>query len=246
MNRKLTILWLLFALTLVVPAVASAQAERNELTARMIMTGPKPAYPSDLQAKKVTGVAVAGVVVSAGGRMTTVVVLQAPDPLMGDAVKNALAQWQRKPGIPDNTAWSSKLTFYFQVRNGVGVVLNPEEMPGGPKPWTPAPAAGGPIEPRVVELEAARGPAVNAAALQRQMAAGTAVLVDVRGRDSFRRGHQPGALNIPMDELQVRGPIELPTAKTVVVDCGQAEEHLCVFSEHILADQKFRVSILRP
>ncbi len=114
MNSKLTIRrWLFAAITLVLAADASAQAERHELVARMLMAGPRPAYPAALQAKKTTGVAVAGVVVTADGRMSTVVVLEAPDPLMRDSVKTALLQWTRKPGLTDNTAWSSKLTFYF-------------------------------------------------------------------------------------------------------------------------------------
>ncbi len=96
-----------------------------------------------------------------------------------------------------------------------------------------------------IERNAASGPSIRAAELQRHLAAGTAVVVDVRDRDSFRHSHQAGAVNIPMEELDIRGAIERTAAKTIVVDCGQAEEHLCAFSEHILRDKKFLVAILR-
>jgi hypothetical protein len=212
---------------------------------RSLMTGPKPVYPAALQEKKITGVAVAGVVVSPDGRMSTVVVLEAPDPLMRDAVKDALLQWTRKAGITDNRAWASKLIFYFQVRNGVGVVLNPDEMPGARTPPPPSNARAGGQQQTIVH-HAPSGPSLGLVELQRQTSAGTAVLVDVRERDGFRVSHRAGAVNIPMDELDTRGPIELPAAKTIVVDCGQIDPEVCSITEHILEGKKFRVAVLKP
>jgi hypothetical protein len=244
MNSKSALVrwWLLPAMMLALTAGASAQSRMGETGLRMLVTGPKPVYPPALQAKKTTGVAVAAVLVNPDGRMGTVVVLEAPDPLMSTAVQDALMQWRRSARITENAAWSAKLTFYFQIRNGIGVVLNPDEMPGARKPEPPA---GAPGEVGVVELEAPKT-SIGTPELQRLLAAGTAVVVDVRERDAFRRGHRNGAINIPMNELQVRGSIELPTTKTIVIVCEQAEEYLCTFSEHMLADSKLRVTVLKP
>ena len=47
-----------------------------------------------------------------------------------------------------------------------------------------------------------------------QMVAAGAALVDVRTKGEFEAGHLPGAINIPVDEIDVRateiGPVERP------------------------------------
>lgn len=48
-------------------------------------------------------------------------------------------------------------------------------------------------------------------------------ILDVRDQSAFRAHHQSGALNIPFDELRVRGPIELEAGTSVVVDCTFAK-----------------------
>lgn len=45
------------------------------------------------------------------------------------------------------------------------------------------------------------------------------VLVDVRTAGEFARGHVPGAVNIPLDQLDKRLK-EVPEGKTVVVICA--------------------------
>lgn len=45
------------------------------------------------------------------------------------------------------------------------------------------------------------------------------VILDVRNRQSFSKGHRPGAVNIPHDELGVRARIEIPHDRLVVMDC---------------------------
>ena len=42
--------------------------------------------------------------------------------------------------------------------------------------------------------------------------------LDVGEREAFKRGHWPGAVHIPADELQIRGGPELPRDGTIVID----------------------------
>lgn len=52
-------------------------------------------------------------------------------------------------------------------------------------------------------------------------------VVDVRERSAYRRGHDKRAINIPADELQVRGPVELRGTERVIVDCRVGEIRMC-------------------
>lgn len=60
--------------------------------------------------------------------------------------------------------------------------------------------------------------AVSREELVRRVRAGRAVVIDVRPRDEYRAGHIPGAVSIPVDELEKRLP-ELPARKEVVAYC---------------------------
>lgn len=48
-------------------------------------------------------------------------------------------------------------------------------------------------------------------------------VVDSRDRALYRKSHRPGAVNIPSDELSIRGPIELDKALPVALDCTVSE-----------------------
>jgi rhodanese-related sulfurtransferase/DNA-binding transcriptional ArsR family regulator len=54
--------------------------------------------------------------------------------------------------------------------------------------------------------------------LLRRVRAGRAVVIDVRPREEYRAGHIPGALSIPLEELETRLG-ELPARKEVVAYC---------------------------
>ncbi|WP_158821174.1 rhodanese-like domain-containing protein [Granulicella sp. S156] len=49
-------------------------------------------------------------------------------------------------------------------------------------------------------------------------------LVDVRDRSQYGNGHLPGAINIPLDEFEVRGPHEIKKDSLLIVDCSYCSE----------------------
>ena len=49
-------------------------------------------------------------------------------------------------------------------------------------------------------------------------------LVDVRERSQYSNGHLPGAINIPIDEFEVRGPHEVKKDDLLIVDCSYCSE----------------------
>lgn len=48
---------------------------------------------------------------------------------------------------------------------------------------------------------------------------GNSVVLDIRDRNDYRSGHYPQAINIPADELGIRGPVEIEIHGRVFVDC---------------------------
>jgi TonB family protein len=216
---------------------------------------PRPIYPPSLAAKGIDGVVVASVVFDSDGRSRSVVVLEAPHALMADAVRAAIATWKvRAPSLARGgppQAMTAKLTFYFRVTKAVGAVLYPEEMPGGERLAAPAtvPRGGTPPTgaPRVHVLEGADAPeAIDIGRLTQLLSSGRAALLDVRDRDAFRRVHRDGAVNIPLDELSIRAPIELRAFSHVIVDCSQGDESRCRLAGHFLGARDLRVSMLVP
>lgn len=70
-------------------------------------------------------------------------------------------------------------------------------------------------------------------------------LLDVRSRDRFRKGHRPGARNIPYDELDARAAIELERNRPLVIDCLQPGGAVCRSAAWSLVDAGFaEVSVL--
>jgi rhodanese-related sulfurtransferase len=61
--------------------------------------------------------------------------------------------------------------------------------------------------------------ALQADEVQAAIAAGSAVLVDVREPAAYAEGHPAGAINVPIGELEARLG-ELPEGVTVVTSCG--------------------------
>jgi len=59
---------------------------------------------------------------------------------------------------------------------------------------------------------------ISAAELQARLRKGEAVLLDVRPRVEYQAGHLPGAISIPLDELE-RRLAELPRDQTIIAYC---------------------------
>jgi rhodanese-related sulfurtransferase len=66
-----------------------------------------------------------------------------------------------------------------------------------------------------------------------------ALLLDVRDRANFSRNHRSHAKNIPVDELIVRAPLELPHDKLIVIDCMSALAGDCQMAKETLAYMKY-------
>lgn len=60
---------------------------------------------------------------------------------------------------------------------------------------------------------------VTAAEAHTAVEKGQAVIVDVRGEDSFKAGHIKGALWIPVNDIASRAG-ELPRGKTIITYCS--------------------------
>jgi len=255
----------LFALsvTLIGMPTATTQAERaarlGEWGLRQhATTAPMPEYPPDALKQKVSGVVVAAVRFGSDGR-SNVEILESPNPQMGDAVRYAVSRWT-VPGMDirgqqQAYAVQGKLTFYFQIRNGKGRVLDPDQMPGGrPRPvqrsgvpvsssgqpdlWTPQTKP--PASVHGSHGETLKTITVEAFRKQQEQH----VVLDFGERHAFKRGHWPGAFNIPLDELAVRGGPELPREKLIAIDCTQEDMQMCRLAGGRLVEQQFAKVVL--
>jgi rhodanese-related sulfurtransferase len=199
---------------------------------RRATTHVMPVYPQSLVQKRTAGVAVATVRLNLDGTMERVDVLEAPDPQIAAAVTSALNKWivpeTKVVGSTERFQTVGKLTFYFLIKNGKGVVLNPDEMPGNSDVFAPpGPATRG----------AATTPPVNGMSKQpideidrnelRKVRNEGGLLLDVRERHEFRRQHTDGAVNLPFDELPVRARPELVSARSIAIDCAFANSVMC-------------------
>lgn len=72
---------------------------------------------------------------------------------------------------------------------------------------------------------------VSRTELMDRLRAGTATVLDVRPEDEFEQGHLPGALNIPLSQLEQR-LAELPSDREIVAYCRGA---WCVLSFEAVA-----------
>jgi len=68
-------------------------------------------------------------------------------------------------------------------------------------------------------------------------AAGLALVVDVRSERSFEAGHIPGALNVPLDEVEARAPdiLRLAAGRALVTYCSCVHEHTSAVAAQALA-----------
>ena len=241
-----------FALILLLALQDARPVNLREMSLRQAAaTKPMPEYPRASVAKKTTGVAVVTVAVGANGNVEKVDILEAPDDAIAGSVRNAVMRWTVpwKTG-PDGEAArprTGKLTFYFRIAGGVGRVFNPEDLEGGPAPPA-APRAPTPPPPRPAaapgSVSSASAKTISLDDLRRLAAATRPTVLDIGTREDFRRAHLDGAVNIPVDELAVRGGIELPAGKPVAIDCTRDEQWRCQAAASSLGQRGFPVSIV--
>ena len=84
---------------------------------------------------------------------------------------------------------------------------------------------------------------ISADELRARLRRGEAVLLDVRPHHEYQAGHLPGAMSVPLDELE-RRLSELPADKTVVAYCRGP---YCIYADDalgLLAGQGWRVARL--
>ncbi|TCP89757.1 ArsR family transcriptional regulator [Rhizobium sp. PP-CC-2G-626] len=79
--------------------------------------------------------------------------------------------------------------------------------------------------------------------LLERLGSGALTLLDVRSSEEFALGHLPGALNIPVDELE-RRLSELPPGREIVAYCRGPYCVLSTAAAALLEDKGFRVSRL--
>ena len=86
-----------------------------------------PQYPSDLAREKVSGVCVAKLEFDENGLVANIEILQSPHDSVSSEMKKALEKWTFTPinanGEPRNV--QGKITFYFMLKDGKGIVENP-------------------------------------------------------------------------------------------------------------------------
>lgn len=124
-------------LCLLACAGASAQqgqgkvALLNELRLRYYASNVvMPKFPTEAVRDGARGVAVAKIRFDAGGRVLQVSVLEAPHPSIRVALEEAARQWVFTPPIMDGQVMGGqgKLTFYYVIEKGNGVVNNPVKV----------------------------------------------------------------------------------------------------------------------
>ncbi len=228
------------------PAVPQRVVTIDEMGLRgQVRTAPPPEYPAEAIAKQRSGVTVASIAVGEDGQTASVDILEAPDAAIGTAVRQALSKWAFIP-LPQAVRQST-LTFYFQISSGRGRVLNPQDMPGGPA-IRPTPSREGapgassppppPPQPRTVVASDIPLAEIGLDQFRDLLKKSRPTVLDVRTRADFARAHHDGAINIPFDELPVRGRIELDKSRPVVIDCSRVENAICRLAAHRLEGVK--------
>lgn len=114
--------------------------------------------------------------------------------------------------MPLQSKWVGIAGFLW-IATGAAAFAEPQMTPQPPAA-EPAPQAA--QQPPADPLAAA--PRINGEDARKAMAKGDAVLVDVRGKESYDLEHAKGAISLPLSELPNRMG-ELPKDKMVITYC---------------------------
>jgi ArsR family transcriptional regulator len=63
-------------------------------------------------------------------------------------------------------------------------------------------------------------PRISQADFKKALAAGEVLVLDVRDAQSYAMGHIPGAINVPLSDLQKKAPELKAAKKTIVAYCA--------------------------
>ena len=128
-----------------VPLARTSQPAIEDLATRK----PFPRYPAASLGNGTAGVAVASILIGFDGRMERVDVLEAPDPHVADAVRDALGQWvlppirfDHNPGVPYKGM--ATMVFYFLIEEGEGRVVSGPVLAAERSAAEPSPRTTGP------------------------------------------------------------------------------------------------------
>lgn len=201
---------------------------------------PDPHYPDRSLKNGSAGIVVVSVVVDEEGTLADSAVLESPDKDIEEAVLKAIRSWRFKPASIGRV--SGKLTFYFAIEDGRGIVRQPQlsvqKLEGNAVRSGEIRRADQSKSVVVIDEQ-------QIADLRRQTT--KVVLVDIRSRIAYRYKHRPGTVNIPIDELLVRGPAELNSRSAIVIDCSFGDMNDCRVAALLLVEKKFQtVRVFRP
>ncbi len=87
-------------------------------------------------------------------------------------------------------------------------------------------------------------PWISVLEVEKRLAQGSAVLIDIRDRGNLSMRPGLEAINIPFDELAVRATHELSARQLLIIDCFDVSRAICSLAADELARQGFeRVAI---
>ena len=158
------------------------------------------------------GVMVCSLFIDEEGKVTDVSVIQTPHPALVESLQSSFQSWSfSKTTIRGYPVkLTGKVIMYLVNDNGAGRFLTAVEM---------------------IERNRSRAFALEA---KRDVQ-----LVDVRVRGEFKLDPTPQAVNIPLDELQVRAPVELSLDKLVAIDCSRLFQARCKTAANYLKGEGF-------
>jgi len=174
---------------------------------QLVAKFPGPEYPATALSRNMSGVVVARFAVEVDGTVGRIRLLESPDAALGRAVIAAITRWHFAPFRSGDEATVAIATISFRFDSNLGMVTRL----GTPRaPVTVLP-------PRWIE----------STEFAKLLTVGDAIFLDIRTRKEYRRAHRDGFINVPLDELRARGPIELASTTTAVLACHRSVDVGC-------------------
>lgn len=170
------------------------------------------AVPSEVAQAGSEGVVVSSLLIDNGGKVRDVSVVQSPHPALVETLQSSFQKWRfSKTSVRGHPVEvTGKVILYLVNDDHVGRFLTPEEM---------------------LERRRARSLPLGVKNHAR--------LVDVRNRREFEMDSTPQAENIPLDELQVRAPVELDLEMPVAIECSRLSQDRCQTAAAYLKGEGF-------